>query len=162
MPREYTSATDEEFLIKFNDKIDKTTDEQGCWLYTKCILRSGYGQVWWKGKKRLAHVVSYLLSGRTIPEGYVVCHSGLCKNKRHCVNPDHLTADTHANNMGRDKVRDGTDGKGERNTNAVLTVQDVLEIRRRVGESQTQLAKEFGIKQAAIWKILNRKTWKHI
>jgi hypothetical protein len=56
--------------------------KNACWIW-KGSKADGYGMLWYKGRLRGAHVVSYLLSGRTIPEGYVVCHSGLCKNKRH-------------------------------------------------------------------------------
>jgi hypothetical protein len=46
--------------------------------------------------------------------------------------------------------------------NTRLTAETVLEIRRRSRESQTALAKEFGVTQAAISGILLRKTWKDI
>lgn len=53
---------------------------------------------------------------------------------------------------------------GERNGKARLTSEIVLEIRRRYkqGHTQAQLAGNYGIKEPAVWKILNRRTWKHI
>jgi hypothetical protein len=72
-------------------------DESGCWLWTGCVDRIGYGTVWWNGTQR-AHRAVYLLSGRTIPEGTELDH--LC-NRRHCVNPDHLEPVTHSENVRR-------------------------------------------------------------
>jgi len=43
-----------------------------------------------------------------------------------------------------------------------LTEQKVLEIRSRGRESQTELAKEFGVLPCSINKIIRRKSWKHI
>ena len=55
--------------------------------------------------------------------------------------------------------------RGERNANAKLTAQIVLEIRKRYangGISQPQLSRIYGVRQSAIWGIVNRKSWKHI
>lgn len=88
----------------------------------------------------------------------------LCDNRR-CINPAHLVSGTHALNAA-DKVAKGRCGNvsrpGVTNGNVKLTEAMVLEIRSRYREQQIALAAEFGIGQAAVWKILNRKTWKHI
>ena len=53
---------------------------------------------------------------------------------------------------------------GERHRSAKLTSDNILQIRARYtnGESQTSLAKEFRVSQTAIGHIVNRKTWKHL
>jgi hypothetical protein len=73
----------------------------GCWLW----MGSGgrYGYVWFEGKLRRAHSVVFELSGGSVPEGQELMHTcdiGLC------VNPDHLVAGTHQENM-TDMVRKG-------------------------------------------------------
>lgn len=54
--------------------------------------------------------------------------------------------------------------KGEGNSQAILTEDKVLEIRKlsSQGIQNYILAKDFNMKVSAIWKIVNRYTWKHI
>jgi hypothetical protein len=80
-----------------------------------------------------------------------------------CNNPAciiHVSWGTPLENAA-DKIRDGTIRRGERHTSAKLTPTDVREIRRRVaaGETRPGLAQAFGVTQAAISAILNRKSW---
>jgi hypothetical protein len=155
------ARTEEEFRIHFDTKIDKTSDASGCWLWTGCKNVYGYGEIKWKGKLMGAHKVSFLLSDRTIPANYDICHSEHCVGKRHCVNPAHLSAKSRAENMA-DKIRDGTDDRGEKSSLAKLTEIQVLEIRGRSTENQCKLAEEFGISNGTINHIIRRRRWKHI
>jgi len=54
--------------------------------------------------------------------------------------------------------------KGEQVGTAVLTADNVLEIRRRAAEKQTytQISKHFGIHKDTVYKIVKRKCWSHI
>ena len=54
--------------------------------------------------------------------------------------------------------------KGEACPLAKLTAADVTAIRTRRadGERSVDLAREFGVRPDYIWRILTRKTWKHI
>ena len=141
-----------DFREKFFERIDKTSDPQGCWLWTRCKTSQGYGNVWYNGKMEKTHKVAYLLSGKTIPEGHELAHSGLCVGKKHCCNPDHLTPKTRSDNC-KDKWRDGT-------MVYKITDSQVLEIRTRVDKNQSELAKEYGVSFqliSAIRKNKNRK-----
>jgi hypothetical protein len=60
-----------------------------------------------------------------------------------------------------DKVRDGTDNRGEKNPSAKLTEQDVLDIRAS-DMTRQQLADKYGVSYQQINDIINRKKWKHI
>jgi len=139
---------------RFWSKVNKT---ETCWLWTGNIHK-GYGRIGIDYKMKKAHQVSWLLSGNTIPEGYVIRHK--CRN-RNCVNPEHLETGTPAENCA-DKLRDGTQPRGENAGKAKLTEAQVLDIRARATEYQDDLAKEFGVKQAHISSIILRKSWKHI
>jgi len=145
---------DEDTLQRFESKIDKTDD---CWLWMSSKDLDGYGKITINNKQFFAHRVFYVLYNGPIPDGMVVRHK--CRNK--CVNPEHLEIGTQAENM-KDKVRDGTSNRGERNATAKLTADKVLEIRRRSNELQSDLAKEFGVADQTISEIINRHTWKHI
>jgi hypothetical protein len=157
MPR----YSEEEFLSKFWERVDKISDASGCWLWTGSKTLKGYGKVMWNGKICSTHRVTYLLAGHTIPDNLDLCHSGLCIGKKHCCNPDHLIPGTRAENCA-DKVRDGTDCRGEKHHSVKLTAQQVLEIRGRSTENQRKLAEEFGVKRVTISDIIRRKNWKHI
>lgn len=82
--------TDEE---RFWAKVNKTAT---CWLWTATKLPAGYGQCRWNGGMRTAHRVSYEVAYGPIPTGLVLDHT--CYD-RACVNPLHLRAVTHKQNM---------------------------------------------------------------
>lgn len=137
-----------------------TVNENGCWVWKGRKNINGYVDVWWEGKYYKVHRLYWLLKGKTIPEGLQMCH-GPCHN-RACFNPDHLTPGTSAENNA-DKVRDGTDAKGDKHGRAKLTNEQVLAIRANPeNKSYGELSKVFGVAPSTISEIVNRKIWKHI
>lgn len=78
------------------------------------------------------------------PPGMWCCHGPGGKTDNRAVN---LSWDTKAKNMGPDRVRDGTDFRGERSPQVKLTAADVASIRQRglAGASGKALAAEFGV-----------------
>lgn len=81
---------------KFWPKIRE--DANGCWLWTASIGTHGYGLIGVDGRTSLAHRVSYELIRAEIPADLEIDH--LCRVRR-CVNPWHLEAVSHAENMRR-------------------------------------------------------------
>lgn len=96
-------------------KVDKTSDPNGCWLWTGAVnggSKGGYGLIWTYTERdeeghRLqhfgrVHVVVYELLVGPVPEGHVLDHVWTrgCRN-RHCCNPEHLEAVTQAVNVVR-------------------------------------------------------------
>jgi len=85
-------------------KIDKDT---GCWIWKGCKHhKDGYGQIWYDGKARQVHRVSYAIFNGEIPDGMTVDHT--CFNPA-CCNPEHLTLMTHSENCQRKNDRSGID-----------------------------------------------------
>jgi hypothetical protein len=98
-------------IIRFWGNVDKNgptpecRPELGpCWLWTKSVQKTGYGQVgndklgMSGGKVIFTHRVAYELIKGPIPDGFEIDH--LCGNRR-CCNPDHLEAVTKRMNCER-------------------------------------------------------------
>lgn len=96
---------------RFNAKVLR---QDGCWLWTGCIDNGGYGDFRFGGRTVGAHVFAFCLSGRVIPDGFVIdhaCHNadsncpgGFACLHRRCVNPDHLEAVTQGTNLSRSRL----------------------------------------------------------
>lgn len=85
--------------------------QSGCWEWQGTKVQGGYGRFGVNGNMRLAHRVAYEAFVGPMPEGAETLHS--CDNPP-CVNPEHLRAGTHQDNM-RDRSARG------RNPNANKT-----------------------------------------
>ena len=131
--------------------------ETGCWLWRGSLNPSGYGRFHYLGQTRAAHRVAYLLHNGPLEKTQLVLHQ--CDNKL-CVNPAHLKAGTHAENMQEASTR----GRMKAH-NRILTDADVIEIRSRFrgldGEHLT-LGEEFGVSHSTIAALLNGHTYQHL
>lgn len=85
-------------IDRFAEKIALT--DSGCIEWIACTNGVGYGvlSINRTGGKILAHRWSYQHHNGPIPDGLSIDH--LCRN-RGCVNPDHLEAVTHRENVLR-------------------------------------------------------------
>lgn len=104
-----------------------------------------------------AHRKVWILLYGEIPDGLDVLHH--CDNPI-CVRPNHLFLGTNADNM-HDKAAKGR----VRHSLAKLTPEQVLEIRAKAATatvSHSMLAREYGVEQTAISRIVRRDTWKNI
>lgn len=66
--------------------------------------------------------------------------------------------------MDEGRRRAGKSRQGESNVRSRFTKSQILDIRRRHadGESQTAIGRDFAASQGTIANIINRKTWRHI
>ena len=147
----------------------------GCTIFYGASVPKGYGVIWYQGRQTYTHRVAYELANGPIPDGMQVCHK--C-DVSSCINPTHLFLGTQRDNI-HDMMRKGR-GKypgalgnlnstrkhpeivqGENNGQAKLSEHLVVEIRRAYSNGKTQvvLAKEYGVGQAQISKIVRRESW---
>lgn len=161
-------ATDnvyQSFFERHHTKIEFGAPS-GCWLWSACADRHGYGLVKARGRLRFAHREAYEAEGGVgSADGLVVRHK--CDMPL-CVNPDHLVIGTHADNA-RDMAERGRNAqpKGEAHGNAKLTEADVRAIRavyipRCRTHSQDAIAQRFGVAQSVISDIIHHKSWSHV
>ena len=94
------------------------------------------------------------------PDGLIVLHGskGPLDNR-----PENLSYGTYADNNGRDRLRDGTQLRGERHGRAKLTAEQVMEARRLVAAgprgTQNQLARKWGVTNVALSKAVRGISW---
>ena len=126
----------------------------------------GYLQVWLckDGRKKLYYV--HRLIGEAflgpLPSGQQTRHGPRGKLDNFLTNLSYGTPlEDH-----QDKIRDGTFRHGHvtgtAHHSAKLTLETAAECRRRnaAGETQIVLAREFGVSQAAISKVIRGETWR--
>lgn len=129
----------------------------GCWVWVGAVdPKTGYGRIMVEkdGLNRMenAHRVSFQMAKGPIPPGAFILHS--C-DQRACVNPDHLEAGTHQENMRQMSARG-------RQPNRKLTPESVRSIRemRSAGMYIREIAESAGVSKAAVKFVLNGHTWR--
>jgi hypothetical protein len=153
--------TEEEFVSWFSQ--NHTIDNNQCWIWNGGRNSAGYGCVGRNNVMFLVHRISLEKKiGRVLDAKEDARH--ICPNapNRKCYNPEHLEAGTRKQNM-EDMVTYGRSQTGSKNHHSKLTEDDVISIRAiRSMFLLSELAEMFGVDQALISMIANRKIWKHV
>ena len=84
--------------VEWPSFMDQIVPANDCWMWTGRTNTKGYGQTTYQGRSVQAHRLFYETRNGPIPKGLEIDH--LCR-VRDCVNPDHLEAVTHAENVRR-------------------------------------------------------------
>lgn len=147
---------------RFKSKVE--VNASGCWIWTACRRKTGYGAFGFKGRTEYAHRAAYQIFIGPIPQGMDVCHK--C-DIRECANPDHLFLGTRKDNMrdasnkGRIKLPRASYRSDETHQPAKLTNSDVIAIRSS-GDGSNSLARRFGVSRYAIWAARTRRTFTEV
>jgi hypothetical protein len=139
-------------------------DLGACWVWTGATSTAGYGQMRANKKTQLAPRVSWLIATGSAPR-LLVCHK--CDNPP-CVNPRHLfegsVRDNALDMVAKGRARGGN-LRGGRHGNAKMTDALVAEVLRRASTpdtTQSEVARQLGLPQQTVNKIVRRKIWKHV
>lgn len=148
---------------RFWARVDRSAGPDGCWPWTGHRKPHGYGVLSVRGRPEHAHRLAYVLENGAIPEGLWVRHA-VCHNPP-CCNPRHLALGTPAQNTA-DMHRAGRAYRaiGELSSRAKLTEEAVRAIRRRrsAGEQVRALAREFGVHEHTIYRVVTGQRWGHL
>jgi hypothetical protein len=139
---------------------DRTGGSEACWPFFGAKSRGGYGSIRLDGKHWVASRLAYAVSNGPIPTGAMIRHR--CDNSS-CVNPAHLEAGTHKDNM-RDASERKRMASGERHYNSKLTEKKVKAMRAMfdTGASERAVAAAFGVRHFSARQIKLRATWAHV
>lgn len=171
-------AADPKLLERFMAKVEIRPN--GCWIWTAGRAPNGYGVLQVKladGRwvSEYAHRVSWALAhGGALPTKNA-CHDCPGGDDPACVCPSHLWEGSHAQNIAdRDAkgrtargaaVVPPTRPKGEDHYEARVDEDDVRMIRHAAASGKVtlqDLADRYHMTRQAIWRIVHRKTWKHV
>lgn len=144
---------------KILEKINANIGNDDCWNWDEYFSTNGYGQVRYNGPHQQVHRVAWELMVGEIPDGLCVLHK--CDNRK-CYNPTHLFLGTKKDNAV-DKVNKNRQLKGPDIYGAKLNYDIVAEIRSKYipyKYTTYRLAKEYGVGQVQIYRIVKNKEWK--
>lgn len=149
--------------------VDPLTDarvvavsESGCWIWTGWVDPHGYGFVTRRVSGKKVHLRVHRMHlearlGRKLAEDEGACHR--CDNPS-CVNPDHLFAATHAENM-RDMAAKKRAASGERHGASKLTAEAVAQIYLASGLHK-DIGAAFGVRRECVDKIKRGDRWREV
>jgi hypothetical protein len=130
-------------------------------LLVQSTTPSGHKKlVLWAGGRFSSRTVHQLVAAAFIgprPKGFETCHGDGDPTNNHVGN---LRYGTHAENVA-DKLKHGTQPRGEGHGRSRLTEPDVVEIRRLLarGEPVASVASRYGVSYGAINGIRRGKNW---
>jgi len=140
-------------IKKFWSKVNKNTDN-GCWEWSGCKDRKGYGEFRIFGDNYQAHRIAYMLANGGIPSNISVCHK--CDNPK-CCNPDHLFAGTNRDNM-IDLLLKGKKPDTKLNPQSVKSIREAF----KNGVSRAELRQKYNISATCLNSLLRGEKWAYV
>lgn len=152
----------DEIIVKIFSNIDYPGNDNDCWKWIGYFNNKGYGNIGLFGTYHLAHRLIYQCYHGKINPNICVLHH--CDNTV-CVNPNHLFLGTQQDNLN-DMVNKNRSGKGSKNSQSILTEENVIDIllgvQNGIYTSVTQICSKFQISEGPIRDIFKKRNWTHI
>lgn len=148
--------------LEYIEEVANAHDADECLIWPFSCFPNGYAQVHVNGEPKGVHrIICEMARGPAPSDKHEAAHS--CRNgQKGCIAKAHLRWATSEENQ-HDRLRDGTDCRGEKHGRAKLTEADVRMIRRLSGAlKQKEIGARFGIAQATVSKIVRREKWSHV
>lgn len=146
---------------RFMGKVDMS-DGNGphgdCWLWTGTKHGKGYGHFKIGTFCEKAHRASFKLFCEHDPGNLLVCHR--CDTPD-CVNPQHLFLATNETNI-LDRQWKRRHAHGETHSRAIITEENVREIRLGDMSKIRFFAKKFNASESTIRQVGRGDTWRHL
>lgn len=137
---------------RFWRRVEKRIDASACWPWAGGQSGTGYGYLYWRGRRQYAHRLAWeLANGQPVPPGLVVRHH--CDNPL-CCRPSHLALGRQRDNM-QDMVLRG------RRRSGLLSPAAVAVIRESTRPSPA-LAAEFGVSPTAIQMVRRLEVYRNV
>lgn len=161
---------------EFWRKVDKSGGPDACWPWIGARKRGSYGVTSVDRQQMTCHRLAWIYTNGVISDGLIVRHK-VCDNPA-CCNPAHLATGTHQDNSN-DCTEKRRQSFGEKHSQAVMpnrprgenhyaskiNEDQAREIYRLYADTKTPLKEicdRFGVKKAAIRRIVQGETWKHL
>ncbi len=145
---------------RFLRKVVLAWKQPACLFWPFRCSERGYAQIQYDGKTQRVHrLVCEIIHGPPPTSRHYASHN--CgRGHLGCVSPWCVEWKTPKENKA-DELCHGTRGRGERNGRSKLTDADAREICRllKVGRTQQEIAKQFGMASATISAIKHRRIW---
>src|ERR1700674_5684090 len=154
---ELTAQQVERFWANFTDR-----DPSKCWIWPRKVSRRHAG-VMINSYKFGVHRLAWMLANGPIPDDLFVLHNCPGGDNPRCCNPTHLFLGTSTDNMA-DRDAKGRQPRGERHGNSIYIEDEIRLIRRlhREGWSVNDLIRRFRRGKSCLYKIVQRRAWKHV
>lgn len=126
--------------------------------------KDGYpGRLTYNGQRIMAHVYACIHAHGEKPSAKFHAAHECGNGAGGCMNPHHMQWKQVKDNMA-DKVRHGTQTRGQDHHTAKLNDADIAEIKRQLLTSKPKrhIANEFGVSDSLICMIAKGKRWAHI
>lgn len=138
----------------------KQNGPDDCWPFLGRVCEDGYGKISLNYKEFVASRLIYAVVHKLDPGQKIVCHT--CDNPP-CCNPKHLFLGTFQQNV-KDSVakkRHSSLIKGSAKVQALVNEEIVKEMRLSFLSKQ-ELAEKYNIGISNVYRILTKRSWKHV